>query len=130
VLRPTHFRDHASHFLLQLKLHSSNEPSSSEPSSSEPSSSEPSSSEPSSSEQAEYVCLRVPPHLHERCWADLLRHHSTELTDQLVLHASAVTDILSKLEGPEFIHVYVDAVSRGDGRDANEQGALSRVHAL
>ncbi|KAL4428607.1 hypothetical protein ABPG77_008919, partial [Micractinium sp. CCAP 211/92] len=65
-------------------------------------------------------CRRVPQHLAERSGCDsddfeqLLAQHGSQLTDQLVLHESAVTAVLSKFEQRRFIHCYVPH-GAGDG---------------
>jgi len=44
-------------------------------------------------------------------WADLLAFHNAQLTDQLVLHTSSITQVLSKFEEPRFIHCYITAAA-------------------
>lgn len=68
---------------------------------------------------SEYACFRVPMHLHQQHWTNILSKRS-ELTDQLVLlqqqNASALQQIavtLAKLEQPQFMHVYVSSDETG-----------------
>eukprot|EP00887_Chlorella_sp_A99_P004660 scaffold4.g4660.t1 len=94
LLRPHSFRDHSVDFVLQW--------------------------EPSSGtlQPVELVCLRVPsqpPELRTTPWRQLLADHRAALSDQLVLHSSAVTRVLSKFELPEFIHTYVSVPAGADG---------------
>jgi hypothetical protein len=101
VLRPPHFREHETSFVLTWDAGTAQRSS--------------------SSNLVKYICLRVPPHLRGQHWHDLLGKHRPALTDQLVLHASHVKDILSKVERPEFIHVYVSSVNSSHGA-ACQQG--------
>lgn len=55
-----------------------------------------------------FTCWVVPQHLQARHWSDLLR--SRHLTDQLVLHESDVTQVLSKFEHPDFIHTHLATI--------------------
>lgn len=56
-------------------------------------------------------------------WRLLLERHEQQLTDQLVLHDSAVTRVLAKFESPEFLHTYVPAGSRGGGGSSGDGSA-------
>jgi hypothetical protein len=106
VLRPHNFREHDTHFLLHWAVPDS------------------AAASPAAPGSLEYVCRRVPLHLREQHWAALLTEHAAGLTDQLVLHQSDVTRVLSKFESQHFIHAYVDAATPA-AAGSSGQGASS-----
>lgn len=59
----------------------------------------------------QYTCYRVPAHLHGKHWKDLLSAHRSELIHRLVLHDSLISQVLTKLEDPQFIHAYTQSAA-------------------
>lgn len=87
VLRPIRFRERDSQFLLLLPKGAASSKAGS---------------------AADLTCLRVPQHLQKRGWAQLLAPEGRQgLTEQLVLHSSPVTAVLSQFESSCFIHTYI-----------------------
>lgn len=86
VLRPIHFRDRQTHYVLHWPTAGSTGPA------------------------VSYTCLRVPEHVQRHSWVELLAPEARQaLTDQLVLHSSAVTAVLAQFESTCFIHTYIRA---------------------
>lgn len=87
VLRPIRFRERDSHFLLLLPKGAASSKAGS---------------------AVDLTCLRVPQHLQKLSWAQLLVPEGRQgLTEQLVLHSSPVTAVLSQFESSCFIHTYL-----------------------
>lgn len=96
LIRPKHFRSHEPHFLLTWQPRFG-----------------------TAAEQGlvAYDCRRIPLHLQRWHWTVLLPGGSKRgsLTDQLVLHDSQITRVLSKFERRQFIHCFVEADQPRDG---------------
>lgn len=122
MLRPVHFRDHEAAFILQWQP---------PPPHPLPPQQQPDGAQPADAAQepqpaaVSFVCRRVPAHLpHRTDWRRLLAECGSQLSDQLVLHKSAVTQVLTKFEDRDFIHAYVPAgCSSSDGGTSSSGGA-------
>ncbi len=87
VLRPKKFTNHKSFFILRWD-----------------------NSHAASTQEVDFTCYRVPSHLGSVHWETLLgSERSAQLTDQLVLHSSNITKVLSKFEDTSYIHCYVNS---------------------
>lgn len=117
MLRAHHFRDHQAAFILQWQEETRCRPLVRQRSRSRSRSRKRRPSAPAAAAAVEFVVRRVPTHLSERhAWPELLTQHDCHLTDQLVLHDSPVTQVLSKFERLKFIHTYIPAgTSASDG---------------
>lgn len=107
VLRPIHFRDRQAHYLLHCPTAGSTGPA------------------------VSYTCLRVAEHLQRRSWLELLAPEARQaLTDQLVLHSSAVTAVLAQFERSRFIHTYIRAGGGSSSAGAGSSGTAPPAPAM
>jgi hypothetical protein len=107
ILRPRHFQSHDLKYLIHLER--------------------PNAALAPTPTLTSYTCWRVPLHLQQQHWLDLLNTDAAkQLQDQLQLvDGCKVLAILGKMESPEYIHSYL-VVPAGGGATAVKRFELAR----